>query len=179
MACLPDKPVLQLELGRTDAGISQILVTALDKKQTDANIKNARAGNNLDTFIFIPAYSLVLVSIGLLLYRTIIWRTLALATVFAVPIVSCSDWTENLGIAQTLHHLESDASVHHGDALRIADPSTVKWTLLLLILCVYSVHALRIGRIGWVALGLSLIGGIYFIASFLLPYSHVLYYGKC
>jgi len=62
---LGERPILQLEL----AWKADQLYSVLAPGNQARNVANARTGNNLDTFLFIPAYEGFLVSPGLILVR--------------------------------------------------------------------------------------------------------------
>src|SRR2546430_5794389 len=54
-------PVVQLELARSEQDIRDILMVG----NTAQNVSDARAGNKYDTFLFIPAYSALLLVLAL------------------------------------------------------------------------------------------------------------------
>jgi hypothetical protein len=130
---LPPKPILQVELGRSDRDLHAIfLPDGAGRAELMQNIRDARIGNTLDTFLFIPGYTVLLMSVGVLLARTNVTRTVVFVCVAAVPVAAICDWAENKGIAIALDHLEADKAPHPGDAKRI-----VKWALLALVLLTY------------------------------------------
>lgn len=148
---LPNKPILQIELARNESDIVQVLKPNEDV-DLDRNLRDARIGNNLDTFLFIPAYAGFLIGVGLLLAGCDEpWRTFLLAVaLLAVPLAAICDWLENRGISRALDHF-AQAPAHGprpGDAARISTPSRIKWTLLALILLLYGVASLRELRFG-------------------------------
>src|SRR5947209_14963839 len=86
---LPAKPILQVELGRSDRDLQTIFSPdGADLAELMQNIRDARIGNNLDTFLFIPVYTVLLVSLGLLLARTNVTRTVVLVCIAAVPVAA-------------------------------------------------------------------------------------------
>jgi uncharacterized membrane protein len=151
---LPPKPILQIELGRTEQGLEQILnPPGTSPDSLLSNLQHARRGNTLDTFLFIPSYTIFLMSLGILLARASASKLILLAALIAVPMAALCDWTENAGISATLNHFEADHRPHQGDAVRIADPSTVKWTLLALTLIIYGIDAVLTRQPHWIAIG--------------------------
>jgi hypothetical protein len=129
---LGEKPILQIELSWKDAQLSAILL----KGYASRNVADARVGNVFDTFLFIPTYSMFLLVMGLLLARGdahpsagLFWITLAL-----VSLIAAADWCENAGIERALTHFEAQQAPDAGDALRISNPSVVKWVLLGVLL---------------------------------------------
>jgi hypothetical protein len=63
MKSLGKMPTLQVELARKDSDLVQVF----NSGDLKCNLKDARKGNTLDTFLFIPAYSGLLITIGLML----------------------------------------------------------------------------------------------------------------
>jgi hypothetical protein len=157
MKSLGHGPILQVELARRESDLEKVLATG----DVARNLKDACVGNKLDTYLFIPAYAGLLISIGLLLARgTQSWtRGLILLAVVAVPVAAICDWTENAGITACLDHFKQDGHPHAGDAVRISRPSFIKWTLLAVVLLIYGLSAL-----GRVAARKSALGGMALIA---------------
>jgi hypothetical protein len=146
---LGNRPVLQIELSRRDTDLSAVLAAG-DLKR---NLRDARAGNTIDTFLFIPAYSGTLLFLGLLLARRDeAWRNFLLfVALLAVPTAGICDWLENAGISATLDHFESGGMPLTGDAVRISVPSLIKWWTLTFILIAYSVAIFhRIAAQDWI-----------------------------
>jgi hypothetical protein len=141
MCSLGNNPILQVELARNDNDLRQVLTVG----DQQANVDDARAGNKLDSWLFIPGYAGLLFVLGLLLARVDpqSCHKLLLLAIMAVPVVAVCDWAENIGIAATLKHIEADGYLHPGDASAISAPSLIKWTLLAAILCLYGVVAIR------------------------------------
>jgi hypothetical protein len=146
MTSLGERPILQVELARNEDDLQKIL-TAGDLAQ---NVADARAGNRLDSLLFIPGYAGFLIFAGLALRRVLPgWERLVLVLVLvAVPIAALCDWWENAGITKALDHIEQHEQAEPGDAARIAGPSLVKWCLLTLILLVYGAGGVS-GPILW------------------------------
>lgn len=155
MHSLGQKPILQIELSRNEPDLAFILQCG----DTRANLRDAMIGNNLDTFLFIPSYTGLLLCLALLLSRftKLTSPALPLAVLLLVPIIALSDWTENFGIARTIHHVESESAPSAGDALRISTPSLIKWTLTAVVLIVLGVEALYVRSLKWVPLAAVLI----------------------
>ncbi len=65
MKSLGTAPILQLELARNEQDIAAILI----KGEVKTNIADARAGNRLDTWLFIPLYAGSLLLTGIFLSR--------------------------------------------------------------------------------------------------------------
>jgi hypothetical protein len=156
MNSLGDRPILQVELARSEDDIRAVLITG----DSRANLHDATIGNRLDTFLFIPAYAGFLFTIGVLLTRADPRRAslLSLLALVVVPIIALGDWTENYGIAGTIDHIAQTGAPQAGDALRISSPSLVKWTLLALTLLAYGGIALRISKAWSIPLGILLLG---------------------
>src|SRR5262249_1550725 len=106
MRSLGDKPILQLELVRSERDI--VMILAPEGAERDKILTAARAGNVIDSWLFIPSYSLLLLVLALLGTRD---RERSMAVVFtvlavAIGITAVADWAENWGIHRTLQHLE-------------------------------------------------------------------------
>jgi hypothetical protein len=169
MHSLGQKPILQIELSRNESDLAHIL----QRGDTSANLRDAMIGNNLDTFLFIPSYTGLLLCLTLLLSRFTKFTSpaLPLAVLRRVPIIALSDWTENWGIARTIHHIKSEGAPTAGDALRISTPSLVKWTLTAIVLMVLGVEALYVRSWKWVPLAAVLIPLGSWIAVILSSYA--------
>jgi hypothetical protein len=141
MKSLGKMPILQVELARKDSDLVRVF-TPGDLKR---NLTDARKGNTLDTFLFIPAYSGLLISIGLILARgDERWRAmLVLIALVAVPLAAACDWIENTGISKVLDKLEAGKPLVDSDATRTSTPSLINWTTLALVLVFDGVAALR------------------------------------
>jgi len=135
MISLGERPILQIELARNEDDLQKILMVG-DSAQ---NVTDARAGNRLDSLMFIPGYAGFLIFTGLALRRVLPgWKKSILVLVLvAIPIAALCDWRENAGITRVLDHFEHHRQAEPGDAARIAGPSLVKWCLLALILLIY------------------------------------------
>lgn len=169
MRSLGNRPVLQIELARSEADLAQIFLPG----NTEANLSDASVGNNLDTFLFIPAYTGFLISLGLLLARNPrirIHRALLLITLL-VPIIAVFDWAENWGIERTIHHIETQGSPQSGDASSISTPSLAKWILTMLILAVFGVEAFYTASWRWFPVGTVLLLLSLWIAIILSAYA--------
>jgi hypothetical protein len=138
---LPEKPILQVEL----AWKAEQLKKVLCEGDSERNIKDARIGNNLDTFLFIPSYLVLSASVGLILAQgDRRWRSLlVILALVAVPFAAICDWVENSGITRVLDKLKNNLSLDDHDATRISTPSFIKWTTLGFVLLIYGVTALR------------------------------------
>ena len=152
---LGKSPVLQLELARNEQDLRDILLVG----DVEANFADARAGNRIDTWLFIPLYAGSLLLTGNLLARgepdwpaVLLWFS-----VIAVSTIAICDWIENAAIERTLRHVEIDKAPHPGDARAISFPSLIKWNLLALVLLVYAVSALRQPGVGMRVFGLMLL----------------------
>jgi hypothetical protein len=129
-----------MELARSQADLRYILL----KGDVESNVRDARAGNILDTFLFIPTYTMALLVMGLLVARgsarsgrELFWIVIVVVTVIAV-----ADWTENAGIERTLRHIEIEQGPRLDDASYISYPSMVKWTLIGIVFVVLGVAAM-------------------------------------
>jgi hypothetical protein len=149
---LGNSPILQVELARNEDDLRAVLMVG----DIQNNLRDARAGNLLDTFLFIPGYAGFLFVVGALLARTDSRLHCALLLALAaVPAIATFDWLENLGIARTLDHIAHDGAPHCGDAQRISGPSMVKWTLLAVVLVIYGLTAAG-ARKGWPVTGFGI-----------------------
>jgi len=156
-------PILQVELAWNACQLNTVFKPEKLKDNPDALakiIRDARRGNWLDTWLFIPSYLVLLLSIGLgLLHGNHRWF-LVLPLFAAV-----CDWKENSGITKVFNKLEAGGELQDTDATRISTPSFVKWVTLTPILLVYSVAAFRhidswnwlLGVIGFAGIGLSVV----------------------
>jgi hypothetical protein len=170
MRSLGEKPVLQIELARSEADLMQIFLVG----NVEENLHDAAVGNNLDTFLFIPSYTGLLFMLCLLLSR--FTRTsghgpLLIAAVLLVPMIAICDWSENRGITRAIHHIEAQGSPEARDAIRISNPSLVKWTLTVLVLAVLGVEALYTNNWKWFPLAATLILLSSWIAFVLFAYA--------
>ena len=159
MKSLGHNPILQIELARNESDLVQVLATG----DLVRNLRDADVGNKVDTYLFIPAYAGLLITIGLLIAGGAQnWsRGFVLLAVVAVPVAAICDWTENAGISACLNHFKQDGRPHPGDAVRICRPSLVKWILLAIILLIYGLAVFRILAAGRSALsGMALIAVI-------------------
>ena len=161
-------PILQLELARTEQDISAVLT----KGDVKTNIADARAGNQMDTWLFIPLYSGSLLLMGISLTRgetrwpgALLWFS-----ILAVCIIAICDWTENAGIERTLNHIEARSAPQPGDAHAIAFPSRIKWVLLAVVLLVYAISALLQPGLGLKLFGLALLAAGGFLTRTLVAY---------
>lgn len=145
IASIVQAPVIQLELVRSEEDIRDILMIG----DTERNIADARKGNQIDSFLFIPAYSAELVVLALIVVRGLAHRgsLLFLILAAAICVIAVSDWTENAGIARALNHIEQRHGPQPGDAARISRPSLVKWSLLAVI--AFALAALAIIQRPW------------------------------
>jgi hypothetical protein len=170
MYSLGDRPVLQIELARSEADLMQIFLPGNIK----ANLRDAAVGNNLDTFLFIPSYTGLLFTLSLLLSRFIRpsgHDALLIAAILLVPMIAICDWSENWGITRAIHHIEAQGRPEAGDAVRISNPSLVKWTLTMLVLAVLGVEALYASNWKWFLLAAALILLSSWIAFVLCTYA--------
>jgi hypothetical protein len=152
MKALGDAPILQLELARNEGDIRAVLMEG----DIARNLADARAGNQFDTWLFIPGYAGVLLTVGALLARVTPRRAIVVAALAAIPVIAVCDWVENAGIEHAIDHVARGGAPLPGDAQRISTPSIFKWTLLALVLVCYGVTGV-FSRAGWVAAGVGII----------------------
>jgi hypothetical protein len=152
---LGNSPVIQLELARTEQDLRDILLVG----DVHANVADARAGNRIDTWLFIPLYAGSMLLMGILLARgephwpsALLWFS-----VVGVSAIAIGDWVENAAIERTLRHIEASKTPHPGDAKAISIPSLVKWSLLALVLLIYAGSALRQPGWGMTSFGIALL----------------------
>jgi len=166
IAGLGDRPILHLELPRSEDDLRAVL----SRGDRAKNLRDARAGNRIDSLFFVPAYTALLVVVGLLLQRGAVPRVNALLmiAVLIVPVVAACDWAENAGITRTLDHFEQGGGPQPGDAARIAYPSLAKWWLLTLVLLIDGVAGVIAGPLWRRGLSVLLLiagGGLAFIIA--------------
>jgi hypothetical protein len=168
MKSLGTAPVLQLELVRKDQDISAILT----KGDVRANVADARAGNWIDTWLFIPLYASSLLLMGTFLTRgETRWpEALLWFSILAVCTIAICDWTENAGIERTLRHIEANNVPQAGDAKAIALPSRIKWILLAVVLLMYAISALLQPGLGLKLFGLVLLAAAGNLIRMLVAY---------
>lgn len=135
LSSLGERPIMQVELAWKACQLDRVLTPG----NTVRNVADARTGNNLDTFLFIPAYAGFLASLGLILARQDptgrgMLRVIALAL---VPLAAVCDWMENHGITVILNKLDSHIPLANSDALWTSTPSLLKWCLLTIVLIFY------------------------------------------
>jgi hypothetical protein len=146
IASLGDRPVLQIELAWKEAQLEQIFLGG-DKK---ANFHDASVGNTLDTLLFIPAYAGALITLGLMICRATKLRgPVPYLILLLVPAIACCDWSENWGVSNTIHHMETQGKPDAGDAVRISTPSLIKWALTALVLAALGIEAFYTGSAKW------------------------------
>jgi hypothetical protein len=140
MKSLKRSAILQVELARQESDIVDVIGTGDVKR----NVSDANAGNRLDTYLFVPGYIGLLVTVGLFLRRSQSnWgRKLLSVLILAVLAAGVCDWTENAGIDICLRHFKEYGGPQAGDAIRISFPSIVKWSLLSIVLFLFGVSAL-------------------------------------
>jgi len=155
MPVLGNRPILQVELARDDEDLRSVLLAG-DVKQ---NLQDAKIGNRLDNFLFVPAYSGFLLALGLLLASSDnrFARLAFLLAVLVVPVIAVCDWLENLGITRTIGHIESNGAPESGDAVRISFPSIIKWCLIAGVLIGYALVSLSNVSLPYGILGLLLL----------------------
>lgn len=163
------KPVLQIELAWSDADLMKIFSPG----DIEANLRDAKAGNNLDTFLFIPSYSCLLIALGLLLSRFTRFSSpkLLLIIVLLVPIIAICDWSENFGIARAIEHIEAHRSPNDGDAVKISCPSLMKWILTVVVLGAFGIEAFYTNSWKWFPLATAFVLLSLRIASVLCFYA--------
>lgn len=165
-----DRPVLQLQLARHDKDVQAILDVGTPEQRA-GNVRDLRAGNTLDSIVFIPAYMLFLATVFVLLVppaqtsRRFVWIVL-----IAIAAIGVLDWIENYGIARAANHL-AHAQPFTGDAVWIATPGRWKWHLLVLVLGAIGVAAFLQPKL-FQRLG----GGAVFALAALIALQLVLYY---
>ena len=170
MKSLGDSPILQVELARSEEDLQKVIGAG----DLDQNIKDARAGNLLDSFVFIPGYAGYLLTLGLLLARgeSRYAKALFLLAVIAVPVAALCDELENYGIEKTLQHFsEPEHKAHPGDAMHISIPSIIKWVLITVVSIVYGIVAIRHPR-HW---GRFVIGAMLLLAGLCLAFMLIRY----
>lgn len=141
LSSLGARPILQVELAWKAYQLDCVLTPGNPVR----NVADARTGNNLDTFLFIPAYAGFLISLGLILARQDpsgrgVLRVVALVV---VPVAAICDWMENHGIAVVLNKLDNHVKLADSDAVRISTPSLLKWSLLAFLLLYYGFTGVR------------------------------------
>jgi len=138
---LSDSPILRVQLARNEEDLCWVLIPG----DMNSNLAEARRGNDLDTFLFIPAYAGFLIAFGLLLaLRDEPWRIMILVVGLGfVPMVAVCDWTENCGISSALNHFSQYGTALPGDAAHIWIPSLVKWSLTAVVLLTFGIASLR------------------------------------
>jgi hypothetical protein len=141
LGSLGERPILQVELAWKACQLACVLTPGNQVR----NVADARTGNNLDTFLFIPAYAGFLVTLGLILARRDLTGRgmLRVIALVIVPLAAVCDWMENRGIAIVLIKLENHVPLANSDALWISTPSLLKWCLLAFVLIIYGFTGLR------------------------------------
>jgi hypothetical protein len=163
MHSLDRHTILQIELVRDESALEQIF-SPRDKpitpEQVSANLHDAMAANDLDTFLFIPSYTGLFIVLSIVVGRFSQLRTAGRLSIFisvlAVATAFC-DWSENRGIAVAIRHIQAHGVPETGDAHRISNPSLAKWSFTILVLALSGVAALATKRWWGVGLGVSLI----------------------
>jgi hypothetical protein len=139
---LPERPVMQLAFARSQADIDAILDTAHDPERR--NIASVRAGNLLDSLAPVPAYSLLLIALTLLIARASgeLASGIFGAGVLLTVALALADLGENVGIAAALTSAERDEPMTSLARQFMVASAFAKWTLLGTI-------ALGIGVVTW------------------------------
>jgi hypothetical protein len=155
LCSVPGPPVLQLELAWRDDDLVKILAPTADVAARLRNIADARAGNRIDTLLFVPDYALLLIALaGFAAASGRGFDRWFIAIVVLALVIAAADWAENLGISRVLDHLER-GGVQPGDARGISNPALVKWSLLPVVLALLGAQLLRAGTLGAGALGVA------------------------
>jgi hypothetical protein len=161
-----EKPILQLELARNAEDIKAILEPG-DKQQ---NIADARAGNWYDMFPLIPAYTLQLLGLALLVSRALpkhgswIFRL----AVVLILVIAAADYLEDIGINRVLNLMASGTSVSDFDAL--STPSIIKWLLLAVVLWGLGLASFWGPSKGYYVLAVLLLASGSWAGKLILPY---------
>jgi hypothetical protein len=165
-------PVLQLELVWRDDDIATILDPTNEPAIRKGDLSDARRGNEIDSWLFIPTYSGLLLALAALAAVSSAWpgRRLFLAVGLGIGLAAAADWSENHAITQALDHLTTGAS-HVGDAVRISTPALVKWSLIGLVLTVIGAWFIKAARWWTVVVGALLVGVAVFDAYGLISYA--------
>jgi hypothetical protein len=152
---LGKRPVLQIELAWSE----QDLMKVFQPGDTKANLHDANVGNNLDTFLFIPSYTGLLLTLGLLIARSprLSAQWPLFIALLLTPAIAICDWGENWGIARAIHHIEVQGKPEAGDALRISTPSLAKWTLTMVVCAVFGMEAFYTRNWKWFPAAVALI----------------------
>jgi hypothetical protein len=144
---LGKQPVLQIELAWTE----QDLLKIFRPGNTKVNLYDANVGNHWDTFLFIPSYTGLLITVGLLIARSprLSGQWPLFIALLLTPAIAICDWRENWGIARAIHHMEVQGRPEPGDALRISTPSLIKWTLTMAVCALFGMEALYTRNWKW------------------------------
>jgi hypothetical protein len=169
MRSLGGYPVLQIELARSESDLREIF----QRGDTQKNLQDAAMGNNLDTFLFIPSYTGLLVLLGLLLRRSprLIGHWPLLVALLLVPVITICDWGENWGIARAIHHMGVQGGPEPEDALKISTPSLVKWITTLIVLAAFGLEAFYTRNWKWFPLAGAFVCSSLGIAFVLCSYA--------
>lgn len=133
MSTLPQQPVTQLAFARHQGDISAVLLVG-ESGQKEA-IAHVAAGNLLDTLVLVPAYTLLLIALSLLIARA---SGPAAMTVFGAGVLlaialAIVDLTENYGIATALDAAQRGQMMTDAARRIMVAAAFTKWTLVALI----------------------------------------------
>ena len=177
---LGGNPVLQIELSWRARQLACIVDPRGTGDSLQANLDDVAEGNTIDSFAFIPTYSvllLALAALGLVANeRRHMWLFLASAAI--VSIAAVADWLENVGILEVTRHFAANP-VHRAhlmapdlDALDVSESALVKWSALVVVLGLVGAQ-FAIARRWWSwLLALAAWATAVLVASMLVVYAH-------
>jgi len=139
---LGGNPVLQIELAWRARQLACIFDPRGTGESLQANLDDVAAGNTIDSFAFIPTYSLLFLALGALGLaaneRRRTWWFLVIAAI--VSIAAVADWLENIGILEVTRHFAA-SPLHRThplapdlDALDVSESALVKWSAIVAVL---------------------------------------------
>jgi hypothetical protein len=173
-------PVLQIELSWRARQLACIVDPRGTGEGLQANLDDVAAGNAIDSFAFIPTYSVLLLALGALGLvaneRRHTWLFLTIAAI--VSIAAVADWLENVGILEVTRHFAA-SPVHRPhvmapdlDALDVSESALVKWSAVVVVLGLIGAQ-FAIARRWWSwLLALAAWATAALVASMLVVYAH-------
>jgi hypothetical protein len=131
---LPNRPVMHLALARNQADIEAVLETA-NTSTKDKNIDSVRTGNNRDSLLLVPGYTLLFLSLSLLIARRTrtVGAWLFRISVAAALALAVADWVENYAIARVLSSATGGEAVSAFVRIPMVLSAFAKWTILGLL----------------------------------------------
>jgi hypothetical protein len=130
---LPEQPVMQLAFARNQNDIDTVLHVGTSRQQEA--IEAVATGNIRDTMVLVPGYTLLLITLTLLIARASgpAGMTVFGAGLLLILALATADFAENYGIATALTAAQQGQAMSDTARQVMVAAAFAKWTLLALI----------------------------------------------